>query len=189
MIRNVAREIAMHLCYELSFTGLAAGELLEQRLASPYFESLASEYEVYGELPGPSQKAYICKLVKGIAAHGYELDQYIEKYAKGWRFERIPLVAGAIMRLAMYEILYMPEIPNGAAINEAVEIAKKEGADFILGSDPDADRVGLMVNTGNGEFKVLTGNQTGVLLLDYLIGAMKRVGNARPERAGEPVPW
>ena len=66
-----------------------------------------------------------CKLVKGIAAHGYELDQYIEKYAKGWRFERIPLVAGAIMRLAMYEILYMPEIPNGAAINEAVEIAKK----------------------------------------------------------------
>ena len=125
MIRNVAREIAMHLCYELSFTGLAAGELLEQRLASPYFESLASAYEVYGELPGPSQKAYICKLVKGIAAHGYELDQYIEKYAKGWRFERIPLVAGAIMRLAMYEILYMPEIPNGAAINEAVEIAKK----------------------------------------------------------------
>ena len=35
------------------------------------------------------------------------------------------MVAGAIMRLAMYEILYMPEIPNGAAINEAVEIAKK----------------------------------------------------------------
>ncbi len=133
MIRNVAREIAMHLCYELSFTGLTAGELLEQRLASPYFESLAPEYEVYGELPGPSQKAYICKLVKGIAAHGYELDQYIEKYAKGWRFERIPLVAGAIMRLAMYEILYMPEIPNGAAINEAVEIAKKY-------EDPDVVR-------------------------------------------------
>ena len=43
MIRNVAREIAMHLCYELSFTGLTAGELLEQRLASPYFESLAPE--------------------------------------------------------------------------------------------------------------------------------------------------
>ena len=114
MIRNVAREIAMHLCYELSFTGLTAGELLEQRLASPYFESLA-----------PYTTLFRSKLVKGIAAHGYELDQYIEKYAKGWRFERIPLVAGAIMRLAMYEILYMPEIPNGAAINEAVEIAKK----------------------------------------------------------------
>ena len=67
-----------------------------------------------------------------------------------------------------------PENPEGFYL--AVEIAKKEGADFILGSDPDADRVGIMVNTGNGEFKVLTGNQTGVLLLDYLIGAMKRTG-------------
>lgn len=125
MIRNVAREIAMHLSFELSFTNLTADELLEQRLSSPHFEALAPEYEVYGELPGPSQRAYICKLVKGIAAHSYELDRYIEKYSKGWRFERIPLVAGAIMRLAMYEILYMPEIPDGAAINEAVEIAKK----------------------------------------------------------------
>ena len=54
-----------------------------------------------------------------------ELDGYIAKYAKGWSFARIPLVASAIMRVAMYEMLYMPEIPNGAAINEAVEIAKK----------------------------------------------------------------
>ena len=67
-----------------------------------------------------------------------------------------------------------PENPEGFYL--AVDIAKKEGADFILGSDPDADRVGIMVNTGDGEFKVLTGNQTGVLLLDYLIGAMKRAG-------------
>lgn len=125
MIRNVAREIAMHLSYELSFTDLSAGELLDQRLSSSHFGALAPEYGVYGEVPGPSQRDYIRKLVNGIAVHGYELDQYIEKYAKGWRFERIPLVAGAIMRLAMYEILYMPEIPNGAAINEAVEIAKK----------------------------------------------------------------
>lgn len=133
MIRTVAREIAMHLCYELSFTELAADQLLDERLSGPYFESMAPEYEVYGELPGPTQEAYIRKLVKGIAAHGYELDQYIEKYARGWRFERIPLVAGAVMRLAMYEILYMPEIPDGAAINEAVEIAKKY-------EDPDVVR-------------------------------------------------
>ena len=66
-----------------------------------------------------------------------------------------------------------PENPEGFYL--AVEIAKKEGADFILGSDPDADRVGLMVRAGD-EFKVLTGNQTGVLLLDYLIGAKQRTG-------------
>jgi len=67
-----------------------------------------------------------------------------------------------------------PENPEGFYL--AVDIAKKEGADFILGSDPDADRVGIMVRASDGEFKVISGNQTGVLLLDYLIGAMKRAG-------------
>ena len=67
-----------------------------------------------------------------------------------------------------------PENPEGFYL--AVEIAKKEGADFILGSDPDADRVGIMVNTGNGEFKVISGNQIGILLTDYIIGAWKRAG-------------
>ena len=72
-----------------------------------------------------------------------------------------------------------PENPEGFYL--AVDIAKKEGADFILGSDPDADRVGIMVRTKDGEFKVISGNQTGVLLLDYLIGAMKRSGKL-PEK-------
>jgi len=125
VVRNVAREIAMHLSYELSFTDLTPDELLDQRLCNGRFQDLAPEYEVYGKLPGPSQQAYIRRAVKGVAVHGYELDQYIAKYARGWKFERIPLVAAAIMRLAMFEILYMPDVPNGAAINEAVEIAKK----------------------------------------------------------------
>jgi len=73
-----------------------------------------------------------------------------------------------------------PENPEGFYL--AVDLAKKEGADFILGSDPDADRVGIMVRTKDGEFKVITGNQTGVLLLDYLIGARKRA-NTLPEKA------
>jgi phosphoglucomutase len=73
-----------------------------------------------------------------------------------------------------------PENPEGFAL--AVELARKEGADFILGSDPDADRVGIMVRDAGGEYVVLTGNQTGVLLLDYLIGAMQRAGTL-PEKA------
>lgn len=115
----------MHLSYELSFTDLTPDELLDQRLSNGRFQDLAPEYEVYGKLPGPAQQTYIRRAVKGVAVHGYELDQYIGKYSHGWKFERIPLVAAAIMRLAMFEILYMPDVPNGAAINEAVEIAKK----------------------------------------------------------------
>ena len=72
-----------------------------------------------------------------------------------------------------------PENPEGFYL--AVDLAKKEGADFILGSDPDADRVGIMVRNDQGEYIVISGNQTGVLLLDYLIGAKKRTGKM-PEK-------
>ena len=67
-----------------------------------------------------------------------------------------------------------PENPEGFYL--AIDLAKKEGANFIIGTDPDSDRVGVMVQDDKGEFGVVTGNQMGVLLLDYLIGAMKRAG-------------
>ena len=67
-----------------------------------------------------------------------------------------------------------PENPEGFYL--AIDLAKKNDVDFILGTDPDSDRVGIMVRNHEGEFQPVTGNQTGVLLLDYLIGAMKRSG-------------
>ncbi|SHH64417.1 phosphoglucomutase [Sporobacter termitidis DSM 10068] len=67
-----------------------------------------------------------------------------------------------------------PENPEGFYL--AVKLARENGADFILGTDPDADRVGIMVRTDTGEFVTISGNQTGVLLLDYLIGAKTRAG-------------
>ena len=125
MTRNTAREIATHLAYELSFIDLSVDAFLDARLSEENFEALAQECEVYSATPNEKQLQYIRRLVAGVAEHAAELDTYIEKYAQGWRFERISLVASAIMRVAMYEILYMPDIPNGVAINEAVEIAKK----------------------------------------------------------------
>ena len=67
-----------------------------------------------------------------------------------------------------------PENPEGFYL--AIDLAKKNDVDFILGTDPDSDRVGIMVRNHEGAFQPVTGNQTGVLLLDYLIGAMKRSG-------------
>lgn len=122
----------------------------------------------------------------------------VEKVADSFKMVYTPfhgtgyrLIPEALKRLGMKHVICVPEqmvidgnFPTVVSPNPenpegfelAVKLAKENGADFILGSDPDADRVGLMVNTGTGEFKVLTGNQTGVLLLDYLIGAMKRTG-------------
>ncbi len=73
-----------------------------------------------------------------------------------------------------------PEEPAGFYL--AIDLAKRENSDLIIGTDPDADRVGVMVRGENGEFVTITGNQMGVLLLDYIIGARKKVGTL-PENA------
>jgi len=125
MTRNTAREISVHLVYELGFTEKTAQELLDERLTAEAFAGLSEEDPLYREAPNAKQAAYIRRLVSGAAEHSAELDSYIAKYAVGWNFSRIPMVAVAIMRVAMFEILYMPDIPNSASINEAVEIAKR----------------------------------------------------------------
>ena len=73
-----------------------------------------------------------------------------------------------------------PENPEGFYL--AVDLAKKIGSDLIIGTDPDADRIGTMVRTGD-TYTTITGNQMGVLLLDYVIKA-KRATGTLPENAG-----
>jgi phosphoglucomutase len=73
-----------------------------------------------------------------------------------------------------------PENPEGFYL--AVDLAKKVGSDLIIGTDPDSDRIGVMVRNGD-DYKTITGNQMGVLLLDYIINAKKRNGTL-PKNAG-----
>ena len=102
----------------------------------------------------------------GVPAEGYDWAPAVAQHQQA-----LP-AAGERLTLKLGLELGMPHL-NPAA---AAAICARPEADFILGSDPDADRVGIMVRTSDGEFKVLTGNQTGVLLLDYLIGAKRRTG-------------
>jgi len=125
MTRSTARELAMHFTFELGFSNLDAATLLERELAPERFAMRGEESPLYAQFPDPQQQAYIEGVVRGVFEHAAELDGYIARYAKGWSFSRIDRVAAAIMRVTMYEILYMPDIPNRAAINEAVEISKK----------------------------------------------------------------
>jgi len=137
MKRTVAREIAVRLCFAMSENPSDPKELLEKTFEDEYYYSLQTEDDLYKSKPNKKQLDYINDLVIGISEHSAELDGYIEKYAVGWKFGRISRTAAAIMRLAMYEVLYMPDIPNGAAINEAVELAKRyeppETVSFING--------------------------------------------------------
>ena len=108
------------------------------------------------------------------------------------------LVPEALRRLGVKHILCEPEqmkidgdFPTVASPNPenpegfylAIDLAKKEGASFIIGTDPDSDRVGVMVRDDEGAFKPVSGNQMGVLLLDYLLGAMKRAGTLPADAA------
>ena len=137
MTRSTAREIAVHLIFSLGFGTQSAEEVLDSELTRERFEELGGESQLYAQFPNEKQERYIRDLVRGVFAHGPELDDYIARYAVGWSFARIPRMAAAILRTAMYEVLYMPAIPNFAAINEAVEIAKNyepaEVVSFING--------------------------------------------------------
>ena len=137
MIRSNAREIAVHLAFALGFSDKTADQLLEETLNRETFQQLSEEEPLYQEFPNEKQRQYIQTLVKGVYEHGAELDGYISKYAIGWSFSRISRMAAAVMRVAMYEILYMPDVPPATAINEAVEVSKhyetQETAAFING--------------------------------------------------------
>ncbi len=67
---------------------------------------------------------YSRTLFEGVASKKDELDEIINKYSKGWKSKRLPKVNLAILRLAVYEIMFVDDVPDGVAVNEAVELAK-----------------------------------------------------------------
>lgn len=135
MNRREARELVLHLIFSGEYTGNKGEELLKD-INEENFQSLEGEYDLYQKMPPESQQEYIQRAVTGVMEHLYELDDYIEKYAKGWNIARISRISKCILRLSMYEVLYL-SIPVGASVNEALELAKKydseEAAGFING--------------------------------------------------------
>ncbi|MFR4978670.1 MAG: phospho-sugar mutase, partial [Butyricicoccus sp.] len=74
-----------------------------------------------------------------------------------------------------------PNPENKEGFHLAIDLAKKNGVDLIIGTDPDADRTGIVLKDAQGEYITLSGNQVGVLLIDYVITAKKLTGTM-PER-------
>lgn len=124
MTRTNARELAIQLSFAANAGGRSASELFDDFFSEEYFATLAEENELFTDFPDENSLAYIKRLVTLEESNRSELEGYIERYAKGWKAERISRTAMAIMRCAVCEILYMEDIPNSAAINEAVELDK-----------------------------------------------------------------
>lgn len=132
MTRTNAREIVVHLIYGINYTKESADEAIVTRFAQDYYETLHEENDIYADRPNQKQMTYINQVVRGIEAHQEELDNYIAKYAIGWHIDRISRLARSIMQLAIYEILYVNDVPTSAAVNEAVELTRKyEDEDMV----------------------------------------------------------
>lgn len=124
MTRTTAREIAIQLGFAAVSSREEISQLMERFFSPEHYETLRGENELYAELPDNKQMAYIRRLTELTMENRSEIDGFIERYAKGWKLERISKTALAVMRCAICEILYMEDIPNAAAINEAVELDK-----------------------------------------------------------------
>ena len=132
MTRSNAREIAMHLIYAMDCTGEEPEEILNIRMAQEYYERLAEENDVYTDRPNRKQFDYIQSILKGVQQQKDALNAYISKYAIGWNLGRISRLAKAILQLAIYESLYVEDVPTSVAINEAVELARKYDNEDIV---------------------------------------------------------
>jgi N utilization substance protein B len=136
MNRREAREIVLHMIYSGEYSEKDPERFVKEALEPEYFESLAGEYELYQAAPSEDQLDYLRRASVGVLTHGPELDTYIEKYAVGWSVSRISRVAKCVIRLSMYEMLYL-QIPVGASVNEALELCKQydspETAGFVNG--------------------------------------------------------
>jgi len=123
MNRTIAREMAVQIVYGTPFSGTDSAEFLERYFSEEHFSTLLEEHELYAELPEKGMMRYIQNTVCGVFEHLEEIDSRIQEYSRGWSVSRISGTARAVLRVAVYELLYS-DVPVGAAINSAVEIDK-----------------------------------------------------------------
>ena len=142
MTRGNARELAVHLIYGRNFTGEEPEAVVATRLNKEYYAKLSAENDVYSDRPSRAQMAYIDGVVAGVANREEDLNATIQKFSIGWDISRISRLVRSVMQLAIYEILYVEDVPTGVAVSEAVRIAKKY----------DGDDTGSFVNGILGAF-------------------------------------
>ncbi|MFL6060029.1 MAG: transcription antitermination factor NusB [Marmoricola sp.] len=111
--RSKARKRALDLIFAAEAQGTPVTALLGDQVAA-------------GD--GPSN-AYTVTLVEGVGEHGERLDGLISRYAEGWTLDRLPAVDRNVLRLAIYEVLYVDDVPDAVAVSEAVNLARDLSTD------------------------------------------------------------
>jgi N utilization substance protein B len=115
--RTKYRKRALDILFESELQGLPVGGTLADRL----------------EVNDPPVHPYTVQLVEGVVAHAERIDELIAAHAKGWTLDRMPTVDRNLLRIAIYEITEVEDVPAGVAIAEAVELAKDLSTDDSAG--------------------------------------------------------
>ena len=113
--RRRAREEALKIIYQYD-------------LSREDIEEILQSYWSHNSLSGDIV-SFADEIVKGTVEHMKEIDQTIEKHAENWSLERIGMVEKAVLRIAIYELIYRDDIPPKVSINEAIEIERKFGSE------------------------------------------------------------
>ncbi|MBU4489866.1 MAG: transcription antitermination factor NusB [Actinobacteria bacterium] len=120
--RSKQRRYALRILFEMDINETSAGEVLKAKRDA-------------GESRPPDE--FTVELVSGVDKHRAEIDRMISEYSEGWKLARMPGVDRNILRMSLYELFFMEDIPPGATIDEAVELAKafstSESGKFING--------------------------------------------------------
>jgi transcription antitermination protein NusB len=111
--RTKARKRALDIVFESELRGLTVGATLGDRQAAAH----------------PPLNPYTVTLVEGVIAHQPTIDELISTHSTGWSLERMPAVDRTVLRLAVFELLYVDEVPSAVAINEAVALVKDLSTD------------------------------------------------------------
>jgi N utilization substance protein B len=129
--RSKARKRAVDILYEAELRGRDRVELLRERVS---------------DAATPPVNDHAVRLVEGVAAHAARIDELIERHAHGWSLERLPDVDRAILRMAVYELLWVEDVPDAVVLDEAVNLARALSTDDspgyvngVLGAVLDAE--------------------------------------------------
>ncbi len=128
--RSKARKRAVDVLYEADLRGRDPLDLLRERIADET----------------PPVPDHAVRLVEGVAEHSARIDSLIDTHARGWSLDRLPDVDRAILRMAVFELLWADDVPDAVVIDEAVELAKALSTDEspayvngVLGAILDAE--------------------------------------------------
>jgi len=113
--RRLSREIALKILYQIDMTGGAPAEVLPE-----FYENFEAPQAL---------RSFAERLVMGVCANREEIDRRIVSTSEHWRLERMPVVDRNVLRIAVFEMLFCPDIPPKVSINEAIDLAKSYGSE------------------------------------------------------------